>query len=307
MRDEIIEPRRAAMRRTPVLLVEKYLLVTLLFASAATLLVYGAAVSGWWIIAALLAALLAVAIVVLAPVLDDSAHDRPMAKLIAFIGSDGSGKSTLSADMLAEFSREMPMRLCYLGLGSGALGERIKRLPVIGRAVERRLVAKANQARTTGERIPGLPTAIVVYIYSTIRLRRFRRMLAVRRSGVAVLTDRYPQVEVPGFYDGPGLSAARADNWLVAALVRRERRMYEWMASFHPDVVIRLNVDVETAFARKPDHRFDLLGQKVAVTPGLRFDGARIVDLDSRLPYEVVRAEAKRIVGRTLLANAPAD
>ena len=32
-----------------------------------------------------------------------------------------------------------------------------------------------------------------------------------------VITDRYPQVEVPGFYDGPGLSAARPDSRIVAS------------------------------------------------------------------------------------------
>jgi thymidylate kinase len=234
------------------------------------------------------------------PALEGGAAAEPMAQLIALVGCDGSGKSTLSSDLLAELSRDRPVQICYLGLGSGEIGNRIKRWPLIGPAVERKLAKKANQTRTKGQKIPGFFTALVVYLFSLARLRRFRRMLALRRAGITVITDRYPQTEVPGFYDGPGLSAAEAGNWAVALLARRERRMYEWMASIRPDVVIRLNVDADTAYARKPDHRYDLLQQKVAVTPTLRFDGAPIVDLDSCQPYETVRTAMLQIVDRTL-------
>jgi hypothetical protein len=106
-----------------------------------------------------------------------------------------------------------------------------------------------------------------------------------------VITDRYPQVEVPGFYDGPGLSAARPDSWMVAKLAARERAVYDWMASFVPTHVIRLNIDVETALQRKPDHARALIEKKVAATPKLTFNGAPITDLDARMDYaEEVKA-----------------
>lgn len=254
----------------------------------------------WTLPVALILVALAAGIAVAWPSLDRSAVDAPMAPLIALVGCDGSGKSTLSNDIIAAFSPGRRIALCYLGLGSGELGERIKRWPLIGRQLERRLVKRAGQTRTAGAKIPGLGTAIVVYLFSIVRLRRFRRVLALRRGGVTVITDRYPQTEVAGFYDGPGLSAAEPGNRAVAALAAQELRMYRWMASFLPDVVIRLNVDLETAHARKPDHSYDLLRRKVEVTPRLRFNGAPIVDLDSRDPYQSVRAAADRIVRQTL-------
>ncbi len=230
------------------------------------------------------------------PTLDFRLSDAPMAPLIAFVGCDGSGKSTLSADLFSTVSRVRPTAISYLGLGSGAIGERIKRLPLIGRHVERKLAKKASQARTSGEKIPGLATALVIYLFSLARLRRFNRMLKLRRAGVVVLTDRYPQMECPGFYDGPGLSAASPRGRLVAAIARQERRLYEYMTAFRPDVVVRLNVDAATALARKPDHRADLLRKKVAVTPLLRFAGAPIIDLDATLPYKLVYREAAEIL-----------
>ncbi len=278
--------------------VGKYGLLVMLAIVSLVLLAHG--LDGAWQAPLALVAATAAATVALGWPLLARTDAEPMAKLIAFVGCDGSGKSTLSSDILADVAQARRAELCYLGLGSGAIGDRLKRLPVIGAALEKRLARKARQTRTRGHKIPGLPTAIVVYLFSIARLRRFRRMLALRRAGVTVITDRYPQVDVPGFYDGPGLSAGRPGSWMVAALARRERRIYDWMASFRPDVVIRLNVDADTAYARKPDHGYELLRQKVSVTPGLRFGGARIVDLDSREPYGTVRAAVARVVSGTL-------
>jgi len=215
-----------------------------------------------------------------------------MGALIAIVGCDGSGKSTLAADALAHLQKSRRAQLCYLGLRSGDIGNRIKRLKLIGPTAERFLSKKAGQARNKESKIPDLGTALVLYGFSLLRLRRFRRMLALRKQGVIVVTDRYPQTEVAGFYDGPGLSAARAGSRLIASLAARERRMYDWMTGFLPDLVIRLNVDVDTAYARKPDHKLESLKNKVAVTPLLKFNGARILDLDSRNPYIEVRDAA---------------
>jgi thymidylate kinase len=226
-----------------------------------------------------------------------------MGALIAIVGCDGSGKSTLAADVLQRLQGEHRAELCYLGLRSGEIGNRIKRFRFGGKRIERFLSRKAGQARTKDAKIPDLGTALVLYGFSLARLRRFRRMLALRRKGVIVVTDRYPQIEVPGFYDGPGLSAARAGSRLVARLAARERRMYDWMTGYRPDLVIRLNVDVDTAFARKPDHKFESLKSKVAVTPLLQFNGARIVDLDSRNPYAEVRAAAFAAVDKAVAAH----
>lgn len=225
-----------------------------------------------------------------------------LAPLISVVGCDGSGKSTLSQDLVAWLGRVRPAENAYLGLGSGNIGNRIRKWPLIGRPFEAHLARKASQARDKKDKIPGLATALVIYGFSLIRRRRFKDMLAKRRNGVLIITDRYPQTEVTGFYDGPGLSAARPDSALVRWLSRRELAMYEWMASYVPNLVIRLNIDVATALARKPDDKPVALEAKVEVTPLLRFNGAEIVDLSSLDPYEDVLASAKRVIRDKLAA-----
>ena len=227
---------------------------------------------------------------------------RPLAPLIAVVGSDGSGKTTISSAVLDYVRRYGTAETAYLGMKSGDVGRAIKSLPLIGSAFEAYLQRKAKQARSKKGKIPGPFTAIVIFAFSFIRLVRFRKMMRRRRAGHIIVTDRYPQIDVPGFYDGPGLSAARADSWFTGWLARKEFNQYAWMASHRPDLVVRLNVDVKTAFDRKPDHALELLQQKVDVTPQLTFGGAPIVDLDSCQPLETVLTNVKAAVAGKLNA-----
>jgi len=233
---------------------------------------------------------------------DGIGHDDPaLAPLIAIIGSDGAGKTTLAASLCAAMQAE-GAAYAYLGLGSGTLGLKIQAWPLIGPVLARRLTAKAKQARTKGERIPGVLTALVIYVFSRRRVRGFRRMLALRKQAGLVFCDRYPQLDVAGFYDGPGLSAARPGNCFTAWLARREITLYQRMVSYRPTLIIRLNIDADTAFARKPDHNLALLLQKVEATPLLRFNGAQIVEVDASQPQAEVQAQCLQLV-RGLIAR----
>lgn len=227
---------------------------------------------------------------------NNQSHKKTMAPLIAIIGCDGSGKSTLTAELLQWLGNERPVGTVYLGNGSGRMGNKIKALPLIGAPVEAILSRKAKQARKKGGTIPGFSTAFVIFILSLMRYRRFRKMIRMRGNGITVITDRYPQIEVPGFYDGPGLAAARAESRAVRFLATQEYKLYEEMASNVPDLVLRLNVSAETAFERKPDHNPDQLKAKAAVTPLLKFNNAKIVDLDAEMDYSDELVLAKNAI-----------
>ncbi len=223
-----------------------------------------------------------------------------LAPLIAVVGCDGSGKSRLTADLATYLRQSRPAETGYLGLGSGPMGDRIKAWPVVGPVLERFLSKRATRARDPKDKIPGLGTALVLYWFSLRRLANFEHVLALRRSGITLVTDRYPQIEVAGFYDGPGLSAARAEGWLISKLAVKERTIYERMACFVPTLVIRLNIDTETALARKPGDSRALIARKVAVTPLLKFNGAAIIDIDATMPYPDELASAILAVDKVL-------
>ena len=203
--------------------------------------------------------------------------------VIALTGCDGSGKSTLAADLVTHLREHRRTEPLYLGQSSGRIGEWFATLPLIGPSINRYLVRKSDRVHDKPSSPPGNVTALAIYLLSRWRAYKFRRMLVMCRRGVLVVTDRYPQAEMPGFlFDGPQLAKTQGGNWWVRVLRARERKLYEWMSAAIPMLVIRLNVDEETAHARKPDHKLAVLRQKIAAWPHLRFNGAPILDLDAR-------------------------
>lgn len=219
----------------------------------------------------------------------------PTIGLIAVVGCDGTGKSTLTIDLVETLRRTLRVERRYLGLISGEDGDKIKRFPLIGIWLERRLAAKSQQAQDMRNKQPGTFAALVMYTLSLWRAARLRCAHRLARSGAVVITDRYPQAEISGFhYDGPGLGVERCGRGWRGWLAARELRMYQRMARYQPILVIRLGIDVETACARKPDHSLFELNEKIKVMARLQFSGAPIFELNSRAPYNEVLEQALR-------------
>lgn len=223
--------------------------------------------------------------------LSTEASEQPvlLAGVFAVVGCDGTGKSTLTHDLLDKLRARGPARRRYLGLVSGEMGDKIKDLPFIGVRLENNLHNKANRALDMEKKLPGTGTSLIMYGLSLWRALLMLRVIRQSRRNVRVITDRYPQVEIPGFhYDGPGLTVGRTSNWLVRKLAAQEQKLYQWMAKHRPSVVIRLNIDAEAAHARKPDHGMTELHDKIAVMQRLKFNGAHIEDIDATNPYPQV-------------------
>lgn len=200
--------------------------------------------------------------------------------------------------LLDWMNESRPTALCHLGKQTGNIGRAIGRWPLIGRRATRVIEERTTKAKDPAG--PGLMTAIIIYLFSMRRVSRFKRMLAARDRGMTILTDRYPQLEVPGKMDGLGLDTEAKVGSLVNRLAQMERQHYEWMASYQPDLVIRLNVDLATAIARKPDHRPRSLEIKIHDLARLTFGGAQMVDIDATAPLDKVLERAKAAITEVL-------
>jgi thymidylate kinase len=232
-----------------------------------------------------------------------AACDRsaPLARVVAVVGCDGSGKTRLARDLVASLQKRRSVERRYMGLISGETGDKIKRWPLIGTALERYLAIKIRRAQDMKKKLPGVATACVMYLFSLWRVLQLDRLLARAQSGVLIIAERYPQAEVPGFhYDGPGLAVERSRNWLVRRLAKREQELYERMAAQTPSLVIRLAIDADTAYARKSDHPLPELREKAEVLPRIKYNGAKIFEIDARMPYDEVLATALLAVEETV-------
>ncbi|MGN6481798.1 hypothetical protein [Luteibacter sp.] len=233
------------------------------------------------------------------------AQPDTMAPLIAIIGTDGSGKSTVCDHVASWITRYGPAGRVHLGKQSGNIARAMARWPLIGPMLDRAIKRKVDGVndRIKEDKQPTLFPALVITGFTLRRKLRFKRMLALRHQGLIVVTDRFPQVEIPGAYDGPGFPDTTKGSGLVVRLARYEHSVFEWMASHKPDLVLRLNVDLDVACARKPDHRRDALARKIAVTPLLRYSGAPIVEIDANQPLETVIANVEAAVAATMAAK----
>ncbi|MEN4978868.1 hypothetical protein ABEI05_12185 [Erwinia billingiae] len=222
---------------------------------------------------------------------DDSSSCIP--GLIAVVGSDGTGKSTLTVDLVRNLQKQRVTERRYLGLISGEDGDKIKRLPVIGVWLERRLAAKSDKTQRMNNKPPALWAALIMYGFSLWRSSNLQKAIRLAQSGVLVISDRYPQAEISGFYyDGPGIGVERAKGWLMSRLAESERRLYQQMALIRPQLILRLDIDVDTAYARKPDHSYEELEDKISAMVRIQYNGSRIIELDARAPYDEVLAKA---------------
>ncbi len=224
-----------------------------------------------------------------------------LSHVIAIVGSDGAGKSTLCQDLYHDLAQTQPVERVYLGQSSGAIGDWIQRLPIIGTLLGRYLKSKAKNVHEKKDQAPDILTALVIYLLSRWRVHKFKKIIRLNRKGIVVITDRYPQAEKPGFYfDGTGLGVTQSESFWVRLLERQERKLYQWMAQFRPALIIRLNVDAQTAHQRKPDHSLAMLTQKTTVLPTLTFNDANLIDLDGTAPYASVLKQAKAALQTTL-------
>lgn len=213
--------------------------------------------------------------------------------LIAIVGCDGSGKSTVSERLLVFLQSCGPATRVHLGKQAGNVERALVRLPLMGRFLKK----KINHNRISVSRSHYSPlTALVLMAFVLRRLLRFRRMLKLRRRGNIILADRFPQMEIQGGYDGLLLPADATAGRLVNRLAGLEKSAFRWMTGTRPDLVIKLNVSLDVACARKPDHRRTSLAKKIAITPTLTFNGCQVANVDTDRPLDQVLSDVLNIV-----------
>lgn len=218
--------------------------------------------------------------------------------LIAIVGCDGSGKSTVSEEMLVWVNSYGPAVAAHLGKQQGNTGRWFARLPLIGGWLEGFIESRASTVRKsrTKNKAPDLFPALVMYAFTIRRIRRFKRMLAMRKKGYIVIADRFPQLDIPSAFDGPDMSVAADGRPFVQKLARREQKAFEWMTSYRPDLVVRLKVDLDTACERKPDHRREALERKIGLVHQFTFGGADIAEVDANQPLAQVLDDVRAAV-----------
>lgn len=174
--------------------------------------------------------------------------------MVAVVGGDGAGKSTVVAALVAWLGEALDVAPVHLGKprrtavgllvkGSVALGRRLRLLP------SDRWGHYPTEEQHRGV-FPGYAWLLWQVTTAHDRRRLYRRAESYVNDGALVVADRFPLAQLT-LMDGSrtrwlsGLELGR----LAARLVRYEQQCYQGIR--RPDVVLVLRVDPEIAVARK--------------------------------------------------------
>jgi thymidylate kinase len=213
--------------------------------------------------------------------------------VIAIVGLDGSGKSTLVSAMRCWLGEQIDIVPVYFGTGDGRPSLLMWPFKLVAFLIAPLIKTKPKGAShgRISEREPGLLYSMFLLVWAAaVAMDKRQKLVAARRGadrGLVIISDRYPQNESQIFNDGPMLARAP----LLPDWVRRlESRPYDLARRFPPDLVIKLIVSEETAACREPNMNLDIIRERIAVLERLQFGGAPVVCVNAERPLlEVIR------------------
>ncbi|MBV8915064.1 MAG: hypothetical protein JOZ05_18740 [Acetobacteraceae bacterium] len=223
--------------------------------------------------------------------------------VVAVLGVDGSGKSTVTRAVRAWLGDEIDTIPMYFGTGDGRpsllLWPLKLAVPLAGKLLRRKPAGSSHGA--VSQRPPGPLYGLLLTVWATaLAVEKRNKLLAAHRGaarGLVVVTDRYPQDESPDYNDGPLLPRLPR----APALLRRfEASSYALTRTLRPDLVIVLEAPPALLAQREPSMDHGVIGRRVAALRALTFAGAPIVRVDAQQPLADVLRAVKREVWAVL-------
>lgn len=242
---------------------------------------------------------------------------------IAFIGTDGSGKSTTSKEIHKWLSKKIECQTLYLGTGDGATDIRIKLLKfftelgmkLVGKgkasgetsskskSSENRPIKKVSLFSNPVKYMSFMIPARIAEITVKTNKKKLIKMNHYRTMGGICIMDRYPQLEKPDMNDGPKIEAfeKKLKGNRIKRMAKRELENMVIVKEIYPDIIFRLNVSLDTCMNRKPQHKDrDYFSKKIADLNELKYEGSLVIDIDAEQPYEQELLEIKKHIWERL-------
>jgi len=169
-------------------------------------------------------------------------------KIIAIVGIDGSGKTSVVSEMQYFYSRQMNVTRVFLGNGqSGASWYRKLIFNFYGTKFKNSKEGKFTKKRTS--------TFYALWILLCLfdKENNLKKAIKARANGNLVLSDRWPQNKISGTFDGARLDFEMSKNFIVRYVQNRELKFLKLSKLISPDLVIKLKIDPEVSVIRKPN------------------------------------------------------
>ena len=241
-----------------------------------------------------------------------SAPDRQMGLpngglMIALVGVDGAGKSTLCDDLTKWLRWKVDTPFHYLGSKQPSVWTNWSYIFFrMARRGHRELSALLGRGNLLVKLLLNIRQVFLASHYLFVGYDRYGRYRLAKREagrGSVVIFDRYP-FEAP--LDGPEIHLI--DNGFINQVCRKlshvEKELY---SKFEPvDMLILLNVDPEVSLQRKPDHPLETIQAKNTALNAVKTyltkepETWNWVSVDANMPFDDVLLHIKRIIWAAL-------
>ena len=213
--------------------------------------------------------------------------------IVGVVGADGSGKTTLSNDLVSWLRPSLGTRHVYFGQPKG---DPILRITRILHRMLRDRVRRGSRRAFLHDTVEA-----VQWLYVAGRRRRTAATIKrLRAAGYVIVAERYPLREFWDMdhpMDGPRMGSGRA------RAARLERRIYE--AIPRPDLGLVLRAELETLKTRKPStSQSEVLAKFQAVERLADTKDPALIILNADRPYQAVLQTAKELVWNRLVGDS---
>jgi thymidylate kinase len=220
-------------------------------------------------------------------------------RVIAVVGGDGAGKSTLVTSLAGWLNGPLDTRVLHMGKPPrSAVNLAVKGAVLIGRRTRlvREWLPNYPTAVEHNGRRPGTAWLLWQLVTAADRRRHHRRARSLAAQGYLVVCDRFPLEQVT-LMDGPRTAWVPVDGLsrFARRLVTAEQRLYRSISD--PDLLLVLRVDPETAVARKQGvDPAEFVRPRSAEVYDADWNATDAIVLDASRPADDVLAEARAAV-----------
>ena len=218
--------------------------------------------------------------------------------IIAFVGVDGAGKSTVLKALKQWLTWKLDVYFVYFGSGDGPSS--FLRWPLLTalrvyRFFRPKKISKTNKPGAARRKIT-LSRFIWAIVLGFEKKRKMKSALLAKRRGMIVLSDRYPQTWQEGFNDGPILAPLRQHkSSLIRRIAEWEYQVYKNCEQLGPDLLLKLLIPPEVALKRKGGMSIDELKERIHVVKNIPGNpNTRITTINCDKPLNNVLLEVKQ-------------
>jgi thymidylate kinase len=219
-------------------------------------------------------------------------------KIIAIVGIDGSGKTSTLSHIEKLFSIQMNVCKVFLGNGkSGASWYRKIIFLIHGTKVKKRNSNNSEELIPRKKQKVSWLYALWILVCLFDKERNLKSSISAKANGSLVISDRWPQREVVGTFDGSRINVDNPRNRIVRYVKRREQKFLLLASLIKPDLIIRLRISAETSLIRKPGElTMNQAEQNSKLLNDIEWGKTKIFDVDADKSIEEVNKCVRNIM-----------